>query len=193
MATPSRYNDGSAKGVGRHAGQNSLWNPQNVHSNDDAGAQGYSPSPLKTNSSRSRQMQRRYRSLFHQAAKEYQGWCQGEEDSRKALGSVCHLLDRLRMLEPGLHQDGDGMLGGLASLPNCRALLLRKHTVELERVMRLLRALVQQMKGQVSRIEEALAETWQLHRHEAVARPSDSVPGPDGTPQSGNAIVESPG
>lgn len=46
---------------------------------------------------------------------------------------------------------------------------------------------------QVSRIEEALAETWQLHRHEAVARPSDSVPGPDGTPQSGNAIVESPG
>lgn len=46
-------------------------------------------------------------------------------------------------------KDGDGMLGGLANLPNCRELLIRKHTVELERVMRLLRALVQQMKGQV--------------------------------------------
>lgn len=36
--------------------------------------------------------------------RQYQGWCQGEEDSQRALGSVCHLLDRLRMLEPGHEQ-----------------------------------------------------------------------------------------
>lgn len=41
-------------------------------------------------------------------------------------------------------------LGGLEHLPGCRQLLIRKHTVELERVMRLWRALVQQMRGQVT-------------------------------------------
>lgn len=44
----------------------------------------------------------------------------------------------------------DGVLGGLAHLPGCRELLIRKHFVELERVMRLCRALVQQMKNQVN-------------------------------------------
>lgn len=40
-------------------------------------------------------------------------------------------------------------LGGLEHLPDCRTLLIRKHTIEVERVMRLWRALVQQMRGQV--------------------------------------------
>lgn len=44
-------------------------------------------------------------------------------------------------------------LGGLDSLPGCRELLIRKHTAELERVMRLWRALVQQMKSQVPLVE----------------------------------------
>lgn len=41
-------------------------------------------------------------------------------------------------------------LGGLENLPGCRELLIRKHTAEVERVMRLWRALVQQMRGQVT-------------------------------------------
>ncbi|CAM9206080.1 unnamed protein product [Ectocarpus fasciculatus] len=118
-----------------------------------------SPSPAKA-----RQAQRRYRSLYHQAAKEYWAWREGEDDSQRALGSVFHLLDRLQLLEPDQQTGGDVNLGGLENLPGCRELLIRKHTAELERVMRLWRALVRQMRGQVSRVEELIAEAWQLHR-----------------------------
>lgn len=51
-------------------------------------------------------------------------------------------------------------LGGLENLPGCRELLIRKHTAEVERVMRLWRALVQQMRGQVTKppVKEGLRE-----------------------------------
>ncbi|CAM9830855.1 unnamed protein product [Scytosiphon promiscuus] len=141
--------------------QQQYWSGSKVRRGGAAGGQ-QSPSPAKA-----RQAQRRYRSLFHQAAKEYWAWREGEDDSQRALGSVFHLLDRLRMLEPSPEQGSDGNLGGLEHLPGCRQLLIRKHTIELERVMRLWRALVQQMRSQVSRVEESLAEAWQLHRSDA--------------------------
>ena len=50
---------------------------------------------------------------------------------------------------PLFRQDNGVHLGGLEHLPGCRTLLIRKHTEEVERVMRLWRALVQQMRGQV--------------------------------------------
>lgn len=50
-------------------------------------------------------------------------------------------------------QDNGVHLGGLEHLPDCRTLLIRKHIVEVERVMRLWRALVQQMRGQVYKKE----------------------------------------
>eukprot|EP00904_Undaria_pinnatifida_P004249 jgi/Undpi1/13825/HiC_scaffold_9.g03476.m1 len=141
----------------------------------DGGKQAWSgskrPSPAKA-----RQAHRRYRALFHQAAKEYQAWCEGEDDSQRALGSVFHLLDRLQMLKPDQKADAGVNLGGLEHLPACRALLIRKHTIEVERVMRLWRALVQQMRGQVSRVEELLAEAWQMYRSESRARPSRLPP-----------------
>eukprot|EP00903_Cladosiphon_okamuranus_P007584 g7357.t1 len=89
------------------------------------------------------------------------------------------------MLEPDGETDSDVNLGGLGNLPGCRELLIRKHTAEVERVMRLWRALVQQMRGQVSRVEDALSECWQLHRSDAARgrRPLHHPPPPSPSPQ----------
>ncbi|CAM9138501.1 unnamed protein product, partial [Hapterophycus canaliculatus] len=167
-------------------GQQQAWSGSKIRRGGAAGGQ-QGPSPAK-----SRQAQRRYRSLFHQAAKEYWAWREGEDDSQRAMGSAFHLLERLRMLEPGPEQGSGVNLGGLEHLPGCRQLLIRKHNVELERVMRLWRALVQQMKGQVSRVEESLAEAWQLHRSDVAqslrpphhSPPSRQLPPPPHTAQS---------
>lgn len=52
-------------------------------------------------------------------------------------------------------------LGGLENLPGCRELLIRKHTAEVERVMRLWRALVQQMRGQVKEdLRDVDSQAW---------------------------------
>ncbi|CAN0294763.1 unnamed protein product [Pylaiella littoralis] len=158
-------------------GHQQIWSASRSRGGDGAGGQP-SPSPAKA-----RQAQRRYRSLFHQAAKEYRAWREGEDDSQRALGSAFHLLDRLRILQPDGETGGNISLGGLENLPGCRELLIRKHTMELERVMRLWRALVQQMKGQVSRVEESLAEAWQLHRSDpARARRPLHRPAPPPSP-----------
>ncbi|CAB1118071.1 unnamed protein product [Ectocarpus sp. CCAP 1310/34] len=149
-----------------------------------------SPSPAKA-----RQAQRRYRSLYHQAAKEYWAWRKGEGDSQRALGSAFHLIDRLQLFEPDQQTGGDINLGGLEKLPGCRELLIHKHTTELERVMRLWRALVRQMRGQVSRVEELLAEAWQLHRSDparALRQPRHPPP-PSPSPTLPTAQSRSPG
>ncbi|CBJ30462.1 expressed unknown protein [Ectocarpus siliculosus] len=181
MATPSRRDVEEE--------QQQTWSGSKVRGGGVLGRQP-SPSPAKA-----RQAQRRYRSLYHQAAKEYWAWREGENDSQRALGSVFHLLDRLQLFEPDQQTGGDVNLGGLEKLPGCRELLILKHTTELERVMRLWRALVRQMRGQVSRVEELLAEGWQLHRSDparALLQPRHPAP-PSPSPPLPTALSRSPG
>lgn len=47
------------------------------------------------------------------ATTQYKAWCDGEDDSQRALGSVFHLLDRLQMLDPD-EQTVSIVLGKLA-------------------------------------------------------------------------------
>ncbi|CAM9232708.1 unnamed protein product [Choristocarpus tenellus] len=92
----------------------------------------------------------------------------------------------MQMLEPEEKDKENISLGGLGDLPSLRPLLIHKHSTEAERVMRLTRALVHQMRGQVSQVEAILADAWHLHRSEALRVHSPITKGGHGHKRGGD-------